>query len=48
MGPRMVTLEADWIDKGKMEVNGETGSFTQVYPNGPTTFTDEEIIKFID
>lgn len=47
MGPRMVTLEADWIDEGKMEVNGGTGSFTQVFPDGPT-YTDEDIIKFIE
>ena len=47
MGPRMVVLEADWMDEGKMEANGGTGSFTQVYPGGPT-FTEEEIIKFID
>jgi len=32
MGPRMVTLEADWMDEGKMEVNGGIVSFTQVYP----------------
>lgn len=47
MGPRMVTLEADWLDEGKMKVNGGTGSFTQVLPDGPT-FTDEEIIKFME
>ena len=47
MGPRIVTLEADWLDNGKMEVNGGTGSFTQVYPDGPE-FTDEEILKYID
>lgn len=38
MGPRMVTLEANWIDVGKMEVNGGTGGFTQVYPDGPVLF----------
>jgi len=47
MGPRMVTLEADWMDNGKMEVNGGTGSFTQVYPDGPT-YSDEDILKIIE
>lgn len=43
MGPRIVKLEADWMDDGKMEVNGGTGTFTQMYPDGPI-FTYEEII----
>ena len=47
MGPRIVTLEADWMDNGKMEVNGGTYVFTQVFPDDPV-FTDEEILKFID
>ncbi len=34
MGPRMVTLEADWFDNGVLET-GSGGNFcwTQVYPN---------------
>jgi len=47
MGPRMVTLVADWMDEGKMKVNGGIYSFTRVYPFGPE-YTDEEILKSID
>jgi hypothetical protein len=47
MGPRMVTLEADWMDEGKMEANGGNYSFTQVYPDG-TTYSDEEILSSIE
>jgi hypothetical protein len=44
MGPRIVTLEADWMDEGKMTVNGGTFTFTQVSPNYPT-YTNQEIIN---
>lgn len=40
MGPRMVTLEADWRDEGKMYVNGGIGTFTQVFPFDPTFLVD--------
>ena len=48
MGPRMVTLEADWIDEGKMTVNGGTFSFTQVDPKESKEFTDEETLSLIE
>ncbi len=47
MEPWIVTPEANWMDEGKMQANGGTYSFTQVYPDGPA-FTDEDILKFID
>jgi hypothetical protein len=43
MGSRLVMLEADWMDKGFMEVNGGMGAFTQVYPDGPE-FSVEDIL----
>lgn len=34
MGPRLVTLQADWLDGGKMVTGcGGNYSWTQVYPN---------------
>ncbi|MGX1025193.1 hypothetical protein [Psychroflexus sp. MBR-150] len=34
MGPRLVTLQADWLDGGKMVTDcGVNYSWTQVYPN---------------
>jgi len=35
MGPRMVTLKADWIDGGTIKVNGGISAFIQVYPANP-------------
>lgn len=35
MGPRLVTLEANWLSGGKMITDcGGTGGWTQVYPFG--------------
>ena len=35
MGPREVTIVADWLDSGKYTVNGGIFAFTQVYPENP-------------
>lgn len=33
MGPRIVVLEADWLDGGRLEANGGTYTWERVYPN---------------
>lgn len=33
MGPRSVTLEADWFENGILIIAGGTYGWTQVYPN---------------
>ena len=33
MQPRIVVLEAEWLDEGRLETNGGTYSWERVYPS---------------